>query len=244
MCTLIALWRSHPSAPLVLALNRDEFLDRPAQTESLWTPPGAAHPIVSGRDLKSGGTWFGVGRAITAGLTNHRIGMRSRPGKKSRGELVTTALGFSDLASLQNHMLSLDALEYGSFHLLAADSNHMAWFTNRNDRMEVVDVPFGAHVLGNYGLNDASDPVVKSVSPDLKGIEGLSVLDLETRLKGILSSHGQARPCVHLGPYGTRNASILWRGGKVDRFLTADGPPCTTKWTDHSELLTRYNLIE
>jgi uncharacterized protein with NRDE domain len=95
MCTLITLWQCHPSAPLVVALNRDEFLGRPTRPPEFWeeTPPQA--PVVAGRDLQAGGTWFGIGRHVVAGLTNHRRpDAQSGPttGDASRGGLVLRAL--------------------------------------------------------------------------------------------------------------------------------------------------------
>ena len=43
MCTLIALHRTVPGASLVVAANRDEFYDRPAEGPALRsTPSGTA----------------------------------------------------------------------------------------------------------------------------------------------------------------------------------------------------------
>ncbi len=71
MCTLIVLHRCVPDKPLVVAANRDEFLDRPAEEPALRS--SKAGPIVAPLDLEAGGTWVGVNaRGVFAGLTNLR----------------------------------------------------------------------------------------------------------------------------------------------------------------------------
>jgi len=71
MCTLIVLHRCVPDKPLVVASNRDEFLDRPAEGPALRV--SRTGPIVAPLDLEAGGTWVGVSaRGVFAGLTNLR----------------------------------------------------------------------------------------------------------------------------------------------------------------------------
>ena len=69
MCTLIALHRPHPRVPLVVAANRDEYLDRPASGLAIFESGGRR--IVAPRDLRAGGTWLGLNdRGMFAALTN------------------------------------------------------------------------------------------------------------------------------------------------------------------------------
>jgi uncharacterized protein with NRDE domain len=71
MCTLIVLHRCIPGRPLVVAANRDEFLDRPAEGMALRT--SRTGTILSPLDLEAGGTWVGLSqRGVFAGLTNLR----------------------------------------------------------------------------------------------------------------------------------------------------------------------------
>lgn len=238
MCTLIALWRCHPAAPLVLALNRDEFLARPASPVELWRnadPPGR---IVSGRDLQAGGTWFGVGERVVAGLTNHRAGARSKPGERSRGELVVRALCASDANAVRDELQDLAPTEFGLFHLLAADAETMIWATNRSGTsMEIATVEPGIHVLGNYGLDNPEDPVVRNVGEALKGALALDEAALRERLKEILCRRGPGWPLVDLGPYGTRSSAILFWGGASSSLFSADGPPDSAAWKVQDKLL-------
>jgi uncharacterized protein with NRDE domain len=88
MCLAAIAIDAHPRFPLVVAANRDEFFDRPTGGLQWWLPSDGP-PILSGRDLKAGGTWLGLsGAGRLALLTNVR-----RPGSKndaapSRGTIV------------------------------------------------------------------------------------------------------------------------------------------------------------
>ncbi len=73
---------------LVVAANRDESRSRPSG------PPQAldARGAVGGKDLRSGGTWFGVNpQGLFVAVTN-RYEPRSTPESYSRGLLALDAL--------------------------------------------------------------------------------------------------------------------------------------------------------
>ena len=98
MCTLIVLHRCVPGSPLVIAANRDEYLDRPA------TPPALREDLGAGRvaapvDERAGGTWLGLNAAgLFAAITN-RPTRRPDPTRRSRGLLVLDALAEGDEAA-------------------------------------------------------------------------------------------------------------------------------------------------
>ena len=46
--------------PLVLVANRDEYFERPAARLAWWQDRPDRPPILGGRDLHQGGTWFGL----------------------------------------------------------------------------------------------------------------------------------------------------------------------------------------
>ena len=69
MCLLIALSRVLPDAPLLVAANRDERYDRPAEAITVLRDRGPR--ILGGRDQVAGGTWLAVNEhGVLAGLTN------------------------------------------------------------------------------------------------------------------------------------------------------------------------------
>src|SRR5262249_6712521 len=92
VCTLAAFVRVFPAYPLVVAANRDEYLERPA------TPPtllrDAAPRAMGGRDLRANGTWLGVNEAgVVVGVLNRRSPAPPDPARRSRGQLCTELLG-------------------------------------------------------------------------------------------------------------------------------------------------------
>lgn len=237
MCTLISLFQVHPSAPLVLALNRDEYLARPTAPVGRW--PDDEGGVVAGRDLVSGGTWFGVGARLVAGLTNHRSGVRSLPKERTRGELVVMALRARGLDELTDALGRLPMDAFGPFHLLVTDGARMRCFTNATGELGFVDVEPGVHVLGNFGIDNPEDPVVATVGGALaaEDLAGLSEEALIARLQDVLRRHGEGWPCVHLGPYGTRSGAVLLWGADDPRLLVTEGPSCQAPWREVSELL-------
>jgi uncharacterized protein with NRDE domain len=241
MCTLITLWKCNPAAPLILALNRDEFLARPTSPTELWNGAETQERIVAGRDLKSGGTWFGVGRKVVAGLTNHRSAIPSRAGIRSRGDLVVRALQSPSAEAAAEEIRQLPPGEFGDFHLLAADRESMLWITNRSGEFEVAPVAPGVHVLGNYGLDNEKDPVVANLHEAMKGVDTLAEAPLREFLRETLARGGPGWPCVEMGSYGTRSSAILFWGGERELLWTTSGPPNRSIWEERHQLLAELN---
>lgn len=145
--------------PLVIAANRDEFFARTALALASWQTP-SGQTILSGRDLRGGGTWLGVtpsGRV--AMLTNIRQA-RNPVRPRSRGELVTRWLE-GDLDT-DGFMDWLDAAAYGGFNLVTGDvaTGRWSWFSNRS--FGQAGEAFGEDALrhqtlapGVYGLSNA-----------------------------------------------------------------------------------------
>ncbi|MBK7944392.1 MAG: NRDE family protein [Flavobacteriales bacterium] len=90
MCLIALAYKSHPTYPLIVAANRDEFHDRLALPAHFWSE----HPhMLAGKDVKAGGTWMGITRhGRFAALTNHRDLRRAPVQGPSRGLLVKDAL--------------------------------------------------------------------------------------------------------------------------------------------------------
>jgi len=239
MCTVIVAKGVARDARLVLAHNRDELLARPSSDVAIWTPDGGHVPVVAGRDLHSGGTWFAIGPHTIACVTNDRRRGRPMPGPVSRGRLVIDAATAHSVDEAVRRISAVPAADVGPFHLLVTDVAHMVHVTNDGGEMRVKDVDDGLHVLGNFDLDDASDPVVRRVRASLDEVAagGPSASDLEDAMRAVLRAHGEGGPCVHLGGYGTRTAGLITVGGATRSFSTTEGPSCTSAWRDQTALL-------
>lgn len=153
MCLIAFALGAHPRWPLVIASNRDEYRARPTAPLSTWATP-TGRPVVAGRDLQDGGTWFGTtptGRV--AMLTNLRRGTAAS-GQRSRGELVTRWLESDfDAAQFAN---VLQPKAYAGFNLVVGDHGAGQWHCLSNadgPALSLQRVAPGVHGLSNAQLN-------------------------------------------------------------------------------------------
>ena len=163
MCLIAFAIQASSRWPLVIAANRDEYIERPTTPLARWQTP-SGETIISGRDLRAGGTWFGVtpgGRV--AFLTNVRE-VDAPPAPRSRGELVTRWLESQDDAGAFSAGLASESRHFGGFNLVLGDSarNHWTWMTNRSAHGASHDASHGAPwhqqalAPGVYGLSNAA----------------------------------------------------------------------------------------
>jgi uncharacterized protein with NRDE domain len=148
--------------PLIIASNRDEFFDRPALPLMRWQS-ASGQTIVSGRDLKAGGSWFGLtplGRVAL--LTNVREPQADAPKAAllSRGALVMDWLeGGMDVSDF---MTNTDSAAYAGFNMLVGNfqSNSWHWISNRQEpslaQKAANGWAFKTLIPGIYGLSNAA----------------------------------------------------------------------------------------
>lgn len=160
MCLIAFALNADPACPLLIAANRDEYLDRPTAPLQRWALPDGTE-VIGGRDLRDGGSWLGVSpQGRVAMLTNVRQAVAG-PGTCSRGDLVTRWLqGDGDEDRFAR---DIDPAAYGGFNLVVGDfhARRWSWMANRRP-----DDPHAAHqppalhrqALGDgvYGLSNAS----------------------------------------------------------------------------------------
>lgn len=165
MCLILFAWRVHPVYALVLAANRDEYYDRLTAQASFWEDaPG----LLAGRDLRAGGTWFGVTRrGRIAGITNYRDPAFCRDQAPSRGSLITDFLRGDAPADVFIERLAPRAAEYNGFNLVLGGLRGLYWYSNRGgDPLPLVpgvygvsnrllDTPWPKVVLGKERLVEA-----------------------------------------------------------------------------------------
>ncbi len=155
MCVWFLAYGVDADYPVILAGNRDEFLDRPTLAADF--RPDAPE-ILAGRDEKEGGTWMGLSRrGRWAFLTNFRDPAAVRPERESRGHIVSGYLSGSEAPEAWLSHLSKTADDYNPFNLVAADASGAFFFSNHAPGIS--RIPPGVHGFSN-SLPDVSWPKV------------------------------------------------------------------------------------
>lgn len=192
MCTLIAVHRVVEGRPLVVAANRDEYLDRPAEGPAI--RDSRVGRILAPIDLRAGGTWLGMNeRGVFAALTNLRAESPD-PERRSRGDVVLDALGTRSADEAARRLAELEAEAYNPFNLYVADerSAHVVVYRDAPRARELAP---GAHVIGNVEATGPDNPKVQRIRREVEAAleahrrepnEGL--LD---RLAAICRHHGE-----------------------------------------------------
>lgn len=240
MCTLIVLHRCDPEQPLLVAANRDEYLDRPSAGPALRS--AGPRRAVAPRDLRAGGTWLGLNEAgVFAGLTN-------RPAPRddtrlSRGRLVMDVLASGSAEEAARRLERVAANVYNPFNCLVADGRD-AFAVVYEDKPAVTEMAPGVHVIGNADPDDANEPkVARLLERAGAAAEKAPARRLDALAELCRSHEGPGGPlgppCVHAGGYGTRSSTLLHldRAPARSRLLHSDGPPCETAYEDHTALL-------
>jgi uncharacterized protein with NRDE domain len=156
MCLIVFAQEYHPRYRLILAINRDEFFERPTAAARFW--PEAPH-VLAGRDLQRGGTWFGVSTGgRVAAVTNYREPHPRTAHDTSRGMLVFDYLNGTDGAEEYLERISVESESYGGFNLLLGDAGRLFHFSNRGAAIGAI--PPGIHGLSNHLLDTPWPKVV------------------------------------------------------------------------------------
>ena len=247
MCTIAFAWQVLADAPIAVAANRDEALDR----ESL--PPDVSErdpTIVAPQDAEAGGTWIGVSeRGLFVGITNRwtpEDGAPDLAGERSRGLLVRDALRADDAdAAVALVREQVGEFEYAGFNLLLADRNRATYLEWDGD-LRVDDLDRGIHVIVNPGKNEADDRAIR-LRDELSSVAGLdgATVDVATDARTDAPSASawldaaterlrdhDYEVCLHHDRFGTRSSSLVTiDDAGTASYEFADGPPCETEYS-------------
>lgn len=157
MCLIAFAYNVHPSYRLVLAANRDEFYERPSSSADFRKD----HPqVLSGRDLKKGGTWLGIARdGKFAAVTNYRNPSSFKNDALSRGRLVSRYLTGGQDAGNYLKKIALQVDRYNGFNLLLGDDQDIFIFSSRG-KMQKLEP--GIYGLSNHLLDSPWPKVSRS----------------------------------------------------------------------------------
>lgn len=225
MCLILFAYKVHPTYPLIIAANRDEFYERRSSPVAFWED--APH-VLAGRDLKEGGTWLGITReGKFSAITNYRDPATFKTDAPSRGKLIKNYLCGSSNAEAYIKKISRRADLYNGFNLICADSTGLFVYSNRADMQRLtagiyglsnrfLDTPWPKVVRGKKALTaaimekgDALEAALftilanRKIAPDNK----LPSTGVDLEWERILSAIFIESP-----GYGTRSSTVLLIG--------------------------------
>lgn len=241
MCTILLAWQNVNDADFVLAANRDELIDRPAEPPQLLsTNP----PIAGGRDLLGGGTWLAIGEGErVCAVTNRRTRVGGEvirePSRLSRGEIPVEALRRTE-DDIPAFLAALGPGRYNPVNVLyVSPSLAMAASVDDSGPPRITRLDIGLHVLTTGDIDDADSDKNRWLYTFASRAQKLATngFDLEYALRDLMSRHDKPSDdpldcvCIHGDRYGTVSAAtvIAAQGGVTYRH--AQGRPCNTPFS-------------
>ena len=243
MCTFIIAWQAFADTPVVVAANRDEAYDRPAEPPSMRDGEPA---VLAPRDAEAGGTWIGVNEhGVLAALTNRWVDA-DLAGERSRGLLVGDVLQERTAEDAGRRIeRAVQDDEYEGFNLVVADANAALYF-EWDGALEFTQFDPGVHVVVNVGADgryvipsfrqgvaEAQAERADQLRADLEPDPGETATAWHDRAAAAIADH-EYGVCVHGDGFGTRSSSLIAVGREGISYRFAAGPPCETEYRDVS----------
>ncbi len=234
------LFKTAKNTPILLAANREERFDRPTQIPKIQSGTPRS---VCGIDKREGGTWLGVNQfGMVAAVTNRR--KTSQPADpRSRGILCRELLNFRTARKAAQHAADeLATGYYAGANYVCADADYAAVVYGGN-RIEIIELAPGLHLLSNGDLNDPHDQRQGFVRRMLT----LHTLDSAVTFLAVASRALSRRPdvsgrrgvVVTGNEFGTVSSTLLSLPEKTLQavYQYSPGPPCDHAYDDLSALL-------
>ena len=241
------LYKTARNAPILVAANREERFDRPTQAPKI--QPGTPR-VVCGIDRKAGGTWLGVSQyGLFAAVTNRRKSLvPSEP--RSRGLLCRELLNFRTAKEAARHAAAeLASGIYAGANYICADAESAAVVYGGN-RIEIVELQPGLHLISNGNLNDPGDQRHEFINRMLtlhKLDSAVTFLAVASRALSRRPDASGRRGAIITGKdYGTVSSALISLLTKFQKsvFQYAPGPPSDHSYDDLSALLRQVLSAE
>jgi uncharacterized protein with NRDE domain len=157
MCLIFLAYQQHPTYPIIIAANRDEFYQRKTIPAHFWKD----HPhVLAGRDAEANGTWLGVNTSGKISLlTNYRDLSNLKSSAPSRGKLVSNFL--IDAANAKNYLEAVQETSqaYNGFNLIVGSTEGLYYYSNYGDGIQQIQP--GIYGLSNHLLDTPWPKVVR-----------------------------------------------------------------------------------
>lgn len=260
MCTIVVVHRVHPTIPVIVAANRDEFYAREAAPPELRGHTARGARVVAGRDLRGGGTWLGAtGSGVFAAITNQRMWEMPPPRARSRGAIVGEALEAGSPAAIDRYLEGLEPGRTLPFNLIYGDAERLCVAYGRDDGLERLELGHGVHVLANDRIGSPHMPKAERAQAQVAPIAREPWEDLRPALQSLLGddrvpdvsvpeppAHSRfdgelvrrlQAICIRTPDYGTVSATLLALGeDETLEHRYADGPPGDVPFDDVTHL--------
>ncbi len=240
MCLLAVQYRLVPESPILVAGNREEYIDRPSLSPSIQS---GKPRVLCGVDQKAGGTWLGVNQnGLFVGLCNRATSMPLF-GQRSRGLLALDLLRCTSASrALEKAEMEFAKTRYDGCNVIIADAKH-GYAVHADERQEVIELQDGLNIIGARNLNDPEDQRVQMA----RRLLTLQTLDSPVKFLAV-ASKVFARPAAPEGrpsmiirgkDRGTVSSTLISLGVKPRDaiYQFSPGPPDETKFEDFSPLL-------
>lgn len=254
MCLLLISYKVYPNYKIIIAANRDEFYDRPAEAANYWKENPS---ILAGKDLKAGGTWLGITKeGRFAAITNYRNMKINNENAPSRGKLIIDFLSNKTSIEDYSNKLKESSRRYNGYNLVFGDKENLFYFSNATEKL--IKLTPGIYGLSNHLLDTPWPKVEKSKNSFKEKINNkdVGINDLFDILSDKTAPPDEFLPNTELNIeieravspifvetpfYGTRSSTvILWDNNDkiifVEKFLN----PSNKKWTTNS---FRFKII-
>ena len=240
MCLLAVQYRLVPESPILVAANREEYVDRPSLTPSIQS---GKPRVLCGVDQKAGGTWLGVNQnGLFVGLTN-RATATPLFGQRSRGLLALDLLRCQSSAkALAKAEAELESTRYEGCNIIIADAK-AGYAIYNEENYEITELHDGLNIIGARNLNDPDDARVQMA----RRLLTLQTLDSPVKFLAVASRVfarapvGPGRPSmvVRNGDYQTVSSSLIALGVKPRDaiYQFSSGAPDQSKYEDYSPML-------
>ncbi len=240
MCVLAIQYKATADAPILLAENREECVDRPTQPPRIQSGPPR---VLCGIDRKAGGTWAGVnqyGLVVTVANRPKAV-LPAEP--RSRGLLCRELLGLDSAKKAARYAArQLATGAYAGASYLCADAKH-GLVVYGGDTIEVVELTPGLHLLSNGNLNDCQDERQEFARRMLT----LQRLDSAVAFLAVASRAFSRKPnaagrrgmVIAGSEFGTVSSTLLAITERPQHAIYeyAPGPPSECPYDDFSHLL-------
>lgn len=259
-CTLVVSFYPQSAHPLVVAANRDESPNRPAEPWAIRSYPEDEYYLeLSGMIVPSiycpmdvlGGTWIGCNSmGVFAAITNWDTSKRLH-GLRSRGKVVLETLRRNNTDDILYYWNGLKAEDYKPFNIIAGTKDMLLHLSNDHKEMYCNRLGAGLHISTGRGFNlhVKRDKFIRSELKEefYRFDEPIS----DVKMQSLLSAHNDGygsedSVCVHdvHRRWETRSSAVLKLYPKTWDVRFNEGPPCKANdedWKHGIIQLEKYN---